>query len=849
MKKIKTLLILGAILLIGFASQSQSITYRFNNYMVVPGVANDTLIFDVEAKSNVGTTYTTAFGMFINFSATAFGSGALPVSVERLVLTLPNGYNWNTPASSAGTGRFASLFSAFILLPPFTFTYDITYLSQLTTAFQGVARYKMLITGTGLLGVEFYLGAGGMPGQSLYVLTSGGTSSTAYSPVVADNTLINLPPDPTNYDLMFSEFGDPSTAPPANFVEIYNAGAVAVDFSLYPWYLSANNSSSVQLTGIINAGDSYVIANSAGDFGTAYPGKSYDLASSIVGTVGTSQFELSTFGDYTSGTSIDVYDGSVTGLDYSGKHAVRHYDIVSPNLTLTEGEWELSAAENIDMTPGSHRVTLTWDGVPTSEWRSQTNWAEGFIPDAGHNVSIPNVGAAPEIDNADFDNVYCHDLDIASGAGLTILSDEINGDGSIITYGSVTGTATVQRFLGADRFWYVSQPVTAATANVFLHTWLFTYNETGSAWYPFIEDETTPLNLMKGYAVWTSSINSWHIGWTPMGDTTTSYNGTLNTGPISTPLTKGGDGWNFVGNPYPSAVDWDAVGWTKTNLVTNSFSVWNGGPTYGTYTIGGGVVNYGSRYIPAAQGFFVEASAAGILGVTNAVRTHSTQAFWKADEIMLNRLSMTVSDGEMNDETVIYFNENATSGLDYEYDATKLMAPAAPQAYTMLADEQMAINTFNNTTQTASVILGVNAPEAGEYTITASNIESFDAGIPIYLEDLPTGQYINLRETSSYSFSSGVGMSARFVVHFTDTQGIDDPVSEINSIYAVNLTVYVDFNAMKGEIVIYNILGQEISRSNASNGLNMVSVPQGNAVYIVKVISDNTTVTKKVFVK
>lgn len=846
MKKIKTLLILGTILLIGFASQSQSITYRFNNYMVVPGGADDTLIFDVEAKSNVGTTYTTAFGMYINFSETAFGSGAIPVSVERLVLTLPNGYNWNTPASSAGSGRFASLFSAFILLPPFTNTYDITFLSQLTTAFQGVARYKMLITGTGLLGVEFYLGAGGMPGQSLYVLTSGGTSSTAYSPVTADNTLINLPPDPTNYDLMFSEFGDPSNSN-ANFVEIYNAGAVPVDFSLYPWYLSANGSSSVQLTGTINAGDSYVIANSASDFGTAYPGKSYDLASSIVGTVGISQFELSTFGDYTSGTSIDVYDGGVAGFAYSGKHAVRHYNIVSPNLIPDASEWVISAAQNIDMTPGSHRVTLTWDGVPSSEWRSQTNWAEGFIPDAGHNVSITNVGATPLI--TDGDNAYCHNLTIGAGAGLTIESDiTTNGDGSLITYGTVTGTASVKRFLDADRYWYVSQPVTAATANVFLHTWLFTYNETGNAWDPFIEDQTTPLNLMKGYAVWTSSVNPWYIGGTPMGDTTTSYNGTLNTGTLSTPLTKGGLGWNFVGNPYPSAVDWEAAGWTKTNLVTNAYSVWNG-VAYGTFTVGSGGTNGATRYIPAAQGFFVQTSAAGTLGVSNAVRTHSTQDFWKTEENMLNRLSMTVSNGEVNDETVIYFNENGTTGLDYDYDAHKMMAEAAPQAYTMLADEQMAINTYNNTTQTPSVILGVNAPEAGEYTIVASNIESFDAGIPIYLEDLPTGQYINLRETSSYSFSSTEGMSARFVVHFAETQGIDDPVSEINSIYAVNLTVYVDFSAVKGEIVIYNILGQEISRSAAKNGLNMISVPQGNAVYIVKVISDNTTATKKVFVK
>ena len=129
-------------------------------------------------------------------------------------------------------------------------------------------------------------------------------------------------------------------------------------------------------------------------------------------------------------------------------------------------------------------------------------------------------------------------------------------------------------------------------------------------------------------------------------------------------------------------------------------------------------------------------------------------------------------------------------------------------------------------------------------------LESFDATIPVYLEDLLTGQKVNLREITAYTFSSGEGTSERFVVHFAEYQGIgDDSNSGINSIYAVNKTVYVDFTDLRGEIVIYDILGQEIVRSTASNGLNLISVPQGNAVYIVKVISDNTAVTKKVFVK
>jgi len=831
MKKIKILL-LSVSFLITFNLFAASLDVRFSDMKIV----GSNLVFDMEIRSNVGTTYLGGFEAYINYNTAAFGtniSGATTVTGIGLAGVPGYSISKNNNNSSRlyvnAVNLFPNFFPASIVLTTYSKVLRISI--PITNASQnaGISLQCSLM----------------QAGQYWYPAPSGGTSTT-YSPINCMNDLITLPLTP-NLALMFSEIGDPSNTT-TNFVEIYNAGTTSVDFTNhYAWYLNNfSGSSSVQLAGTLAAGAKYVIAVDNTDF---VP----NMTSVIVGTGGTTKYLLSTYGDYLAGTVIDVYDGSATGFNFTGKHAVRLYSVVSPNTTLTASEWAIYPAQNIDMTPGSHHSTITWDGVPDSEWRSKNNWAQGFIPDAGHNVSVPNVGATPVITKND--NATTFDLTIAGpGIRLIIDSDQANGDGSLITYGTVTGTASVKRFLKADRFWYVTQPITSATANVFLHTWLWTYNEAISNWDPFIEDETAPLNLMKGYAVWTSSINPWHQGWSPVGDTTTSYDGTLNTGAISTNLTKGGDGWNFTGNPYVSAVDWEASGWIKTNLLTNSYAVWDGSVlpngTYATYSAGGGSTNGGTRYIPAAQGFYVQASAPGTLGVTNAVRTHSTQNFWKDEETMQNRLSLTISNGNISDETVIYFNEAATSELDYSYDARKMMAVASPQAYTMLGNDNMAINTFNNPAETPKVTLGVNAPEAGEYTLTASNIESFDASTPIYLEDILTGQKINLREMAAYTFSSEEGTSERFAVHFAEYQGIgDNTAAEVNSIYSSDRNIYVDFNATRGEIAIYNILGQEICHAVASNGLNKISVPNGNTVYIVKVISDNNTVTKKVFVK
>ena len=146
--------------------------------------------------------------------------------------------------------------------------------------------------------------------------------------------LLTLPSNP-NTSLLFSEIGDPSDLTSNSFVEIYNAGATTVDFTNhYAWYFNVNETTSTKLSGTLAAGAVAVIP---------------------ITDAGTSSFLLTTYGDYTTGTDIDLYNGAAAGYDFTGKHAVRHYNITAPNTTFTGSEWVISPAEDIDMTDGSHR--------------------------------------------------------------------------------------------------------------------------------------------------------------------------------------------------------------------------------------------------------------------------------------------------------------------------------------------------------------------------------------------------------------------------------------------------------------------------------------------------------------
>ena len=101
----------------------------------------------------------------------------------------------------------------------------------------------------------------------------------------------------------------------------------------------------------------------------------------------------------------------------------------------------------------------------------------------------------------------------------------------------------------------------------------------------------------------------------------------------------------------------------------------------------------------------------------------------------------------------------------------------------------------------------------------------------------------------SYSFGYTPGENEqRFVLHFGPL-AVDDVENSFANIYSSSRTVYVDLiNNVKAEIFIYNTAGQLVAKVPAAQGSSRISLANtGN--YIVKIISDKSTMVKKVFVQ
>jgi len=423
---------------------------------------------------------------------------------------------------------------------------------------------------------------------------------------------------------------------------------------------------------------------------------------------------------------------------------------------------------------------------------------------------------------------------------------------SLITNGTVSGAyAIVEQHLSADQWHMVSSPVTSAVSGVYLGIYLYKWNEPDSTW-AFITSTTETLTVTRGYHAYSASGIS--------SPTDVEFAGLLNTGNQTVSnLTynsgsNGGGGWNEIGNPFPSAVEWNSS-WTKTNI-DNTIYIFDG-TQYKTwnYTLPSSGNSLPNGEIPPTQGFWIKANASNpALTIPNAQRLHSSNTFYKGGEDIQNIFNINIAGNGYIDKMSIGMHANATNDFDGTYDAYKLMGiDAAPQLYSYDANNLYAVNLLTESTVNRKVLLGMRTGADEEYTFSFEGIDDYDPSVEIYLEDKLSGDMISLHENNSYTFYANEGTDEeRFILHFNpEFTGVNpESIESQFSIYAFDHTIYVNYQfSTSAQIQVYDLLGKEIMTANLNpDQLNKFTVNQEKGYYIVKVISDGMIKTQKVFI-
>ena len=529
-------------------------------------------------------------------------------------------------------------------------------------------------------------------------------------------------------------------------------------------------------------------------------------------------------------TNLEWYDDDGTSCEYTGPPTL--YPVL--NDTPTSTYYIVGSITEL--------CTSEWTGNIDDDWFDAGNWTNG-VPNAAKDGVIPVV--APNPYPRITGDAFCKEADIATGASITVLTtgtltatgdfnndgsliieSSATGDGSFIDNGTITGVGdeTVQRYIESEMWHYVSSPISDGLSDIYYDIYLKEFHEVDSTWFYLIPVDI-PLNPMQGYGTFATDNYT--------GTTTVSYVGSLNTGSLSVSLTNSGGalhnskGFNFVGNPYCSAIDWDyASGWTKTNL-DNAIYFWN--PDIGQY---GGYVNYpptgtngATNIIPSGQGFFVhvtDGNPTGSLEVNNAARLHDNKPFMKnsnADfEQPVIRLSTFSEMNDYSDEVVLQFLEDGTTDYDPEFDAYKFSGlDEAPGLYYRSADNVLlSINTYPELDDNMVIPLYATVGVTGYYTIEASEMLNFEPTTEIFLEDKLENIIVNLTEQNSYIYFADVSNDPdRFNLRIMLTPDNTIEISDNSGvqIYGSNATIYLkqgSNNPLDGEVRIFDLLGKLI---------------------------------------
>jgi hypothetical protein len=469
---------------------------------------------------------------------------------------------------------------------------------------------------------------------------------------------------------------------------------------------------------------------------------------------------------------------------------------------------------------------------------------------------------------------------LQSGGYLTLLSTAegtalIDGSGS----GAVSGNVTVQRYRPRSfGYTYFSSPFQSATVSQFADD--INLNATFPAFYRYIENKAS-----SGWTAYTdtSGVLTPMVGYAGNLGTNTSpvtidMTGVVNNGTVTAPtLTNNNQpytrGYNLVGNPYPSPVDWDAAGgWTRTN-VDNAIYYFNTGTTdqytgtYSSYINGVSSDGIATNIIPAMQGFFVHVTdgsfpVSGTLAINNTARVNNlTPNFHRERPLTepLLRLSAGFTDnGGPSDPAVIYFDHHALQGFEQELDALKIMNtdPAVPNLYVLADNRRFSIAAWpDNIDSSTSIPLGLTLEQEGYISFTMPTLERMPAGRHFYLYDKETDITHDLHGTTPYRLLLRKGTyDNRFFLVLKPGANSNPSGNDAAYFHAYSTgnNLYGQFDKVQGEkctITVTNFAGQALLRKDfTGNGRYLLGSEYSSGIYIVTFHTNSQQVSKKVFI-
>lgn len=464
--------------------------------------------------------------------------------------------------------------------------------------------------------------------------------------------------------------------------------------------------------------------------------------------------------------------------------------------------------------------------------------------------------------------------------------------------GIYSGTGTVEETIyltggitggGGHRWHYISVPFDGVSTSIFTsnpntldlaqYVEILVHGDNSVGWiaydgYQYSTEVTLPgyafnqLNRNQGFNYYCSS------------NSLRTFSGTYNHGDVNISLTCGSgfpylQGFNLIGNPFISVLDWDYISDTYglPEEVDNAiyFTVDDDVASYVNKIATGGATEYGS--IPPTQGFFVHVNTP-TSGVTMTIpatagaidpyqfryKKGSSQSPRKSSSsIPLVRINLESQ--KDTDDLVIHFNENATNVFDKKFDAYKFSKTGkSVSTFSKLNNVDYSINGIPFPEISIEIPIGVYVSSSGNYKFSSNELKNLD-GYSVTLKDLYSNITVDLKNGEIMVFNTSAGtIEDRFILTVSNLSTGNPEIvlpDKKFSIYSKSgliniLSLSDEFNNLTSTITIYDLTGKiiiqqnnlewtgkgelkQIQMNSMEKGLLIVEIKGGSMKYVEKV--------------
>ncbi len=319
------------------------------------------------------------------------------------------------------------------------------------------------------------------------------------------------------------------------------------------------------------------------------------------------------------------------------------------------------------------------------------------------------------------------------------------------------------------------------------------------------------------------------------------------------------DGWNLIGNPYPSSIVWsnNVTQWTNTDIAPTIFITDNPAGVFRSWNANTSVGDIPGGRIAASQAFWVYANTSGAaLSVHEPAKTATTGVFFRTQSSETTNLKVSLTHNGVTDNSFLVVHPSATPGFDANYDAIKPRNPVFDVAFHHESTgKSLVMQTVPDVAEEVIFPLVIRTTEPGEYSLAF--MATGQVG-DLFLIDSEFEVSVPVSDLTPYSFSitSAATLAGRFYLSTTPGQ-FEKNATQIQqvSVYPnpVSDVVFVRAGGNgSAEASIISTTGQVFYRHHMDRGndgrfasdLDLRGLPTG--VYIVRVTIDGVTVNRKI---